>query len=251
MALTRVDCHLYRSSNAGPSSSFVAFNPTATPGAISVACATAARDNIGSQVACHLALEHFVAGVLDFFLRDPGAATPSVGAIEAAFRNANSSVYSFGHKLAAGGRMAASLLGMVVTGQSATVGRAGAGSVYLYRDGNLFPFFEPRDLGNEPPQEKLVGARSLIGVDLSTVAIVEADTLVLFSSDYPTTGERDLRTAMERLPLESDEPCRELCRSLFEPDGEPQLMMLARYGPETIYLEPNASRSAEEETRPS
>ena len=57
-------------------------------------------------------------------------------------KNANESVYSFGHKLAAGGRMASSLLGIVIEENTIAAGRVGAGSAYLYREGDLFSFFE-------------------------------------------------------------------------------------------------------------
>src|SRR4051812_17335992 len=100
MPLTRVDCHYLNrnESVSGGASAFVVLNPVRRPGTIVAAGSTAHRENIGSQVACKLAIEHFVEGVLDRFSGGPeedsteAGSELSVEVLEMAFRRANSSV---------------------------------------------------------------------------------------------------------------------------------------------------------------
>ena len=118
MGLTRLGCHRFRGEKAAHDvSSFVALNPLAHPSCLVFAGSSAARESLGSQVAYKLAIDYFVSGIQTYFADQSGAAKGEekvVKALEEAFRAANSSVYSFGHKLSAGGRMAASLLGVVI-----------------------------------------------------------------------------------------------------------------------------------------
>src|SRR5438552_1732011 len=66
MALTRIDCQITRTLPYSlEDSSYVAFNSTKHPGSLVVGASRAARESIGGQVACRLALESFVEGALD------------------------------------------------------------------------------------------------------------------------------------------------------------------------------------------
>src|SRR4051794_26630480 len=99
--LSRIDCHIFRGAEASiDTSSYIALNPTRKPGSLLIAASTAVRESIGSQVACRLALEHFVNGVLSFF--EDGRHANQTGSdgvqdeisqeiLEAAFKNANAS----------------------------------------------------------------------------------------------------------------------------------------------------------------
>src|SRR5436190_1494747 len=81
MSLTHIDCFIFRGNGApSDSSSFVAVNPRHVPGSLVVANALAARESISSQVACKLALEHFLDGVLDYYSGGPenNGATSSI-----------------------------------------------------------------------------------------------------------------------------------------------------------------------------
>jgi hypothetical protein len=142
MLYTKIDCRYFSlpQSELKIPASFVTINPEAKPGSLVLAGSSAFSKSIGAQVACKLSLEHFIEGTLDFF-KNPKEAeilpqqTLTQALLESAFRKANISVYEFGHKLSAGGRMAASLIGLVIKDNLVTAGRVGAWSAYLLRGG--------------------------------------------------------------------------------------------------------------------
>lgn len=249
MSLTRLDCGFTRGVESSlDTSSYVALNPSSKPGSLVVAGATAARGTIGGQVACRLSLEHFVEGVLDYFTQSVGSETQSlqvplpgvdpqqeisVQVLEAAFKRANTSVYSFGHKLAAGGRMAASLIGLVIEGNSIAAGRVGTGAIYLYRNQELFPFFEKATSVNSATgADSFVGAQSLVSVELASVACIEGDLILLFSAELDSDSERKLGETLssgwvsaEHLWIALKSICDRRAFSVY-----------ARVGPQAIYL---------------
>ncbi len=265
MALTRLDCFFHKGSSVTEeSSSFVALNPRTRPGEMVWAGSCAARVSLGNQVACKLALQHFVDGVLEY-LDSPDDTAGSdqtescLRVLESAFKNANSSVYSFGHKLAAGGRMAASLLGLVIEDNSIAVGRVGAASAYLARRGELFPFFEPPD--PEAAPEALVGSQSMVSVELASVPIEEGDLIFAFSREISSSLERQLLEEVENIASSLDgmvfgsgglpksqgqfqneqgnwkNPCDRIIRQLYPSGNEPEFAMMIVIGPKTIYLQ--------------
>lgn len=69
------------------------------------------------------------------------ASVVSLELLEKAFKAADDSVYQFGHKLAAGGRLSTSLIGLVIEKNLIAAGRVGHGNAYLCREGEVFPFF--------------------------------------------------------------------------------------------------------------
>jgi len=253
MSLTRLDCHFYRSPGSSiDTSSFVALNPARKPGSLVVASASAIRESIGSQVACRLSLEHFVDGALEYFessldhIAEPPSfskssngtihharhSEASLDVLETAFRKANNSVYNFGHKLAAGGRMAASLLGLVIEESSIAAGRVGAGSAFLYRDGQLFPFFDPDP---ELTSGNYVGANSLVSVELASVSVKGSDIILIFSQPLGVMQQSLLVDMLETMDFASGNPCALLSKRIFE-EAELSFAMAARIGPEAIYL---------------
>ena len=248
MALTHINCHYVADSGAGQgAAAFVALTPMGHPGTIVAAGSTALRENIGSQVACKLAIEHFVESILDdFTARDKKAPVPaddhdkSVDVLEAAFRRANSSVYSFGHKLAAGGRMAASLMGVVLADRAVAAARVGEGCVYLLRHGEMFPFFEvkPPAAVAEQAQEQLVGAHSLVSVEVASVPL-EADDLIVILSRTPSQNEeRRLPIVGRNLDLSGGENVAEtISRRVFESGDPIRFALVVHVGPEVIYLQ--------------
>lgn len=256
MPITYLQCHSFRGKAAtADKSSFLAFNPAQMPGSLVMAGARAVKDSIGSQVACRLSLEHFTGGVLNFFEEQPAQSSAdnsrdisdespkSLAVLEAAFRNANTSVYSFGHKLAAGGRMAASLIGLVLEDRVIAAGRVGGGSAYLYRGGELFPFFEKqKDKEEHKAGDDFVGANSLVSVELASVPVEAQDVLIVFSN-YLTPDEEDALSVIshelfseQNFAKPGNNPCQKLVKLLFtEPENVP-FVLLTQVGPETIYL---------------
>ena len=209
----------------------------------------AVASRLGSQVAYKLALEHFVDGVLDFYegrrtqvsAQAVGAAPAtaleestnelSVEVLEAAFKRANRSVYDFGHKLAAGGRLAASLLGLVIEDDIVAAGRVANGAAYLVRSGEVLPFFEKRVAAVE--ESDCVGANSMVEVELASIPLQEADCIVAVSEALSPAQERVLKGKL--LEGEGD-----LAASLVAALGEgsqPAFTLVARIGPKAVYLE--------------
>lgn len=240
MALTRIDCSIFRGPGASiDTSAYTVLNPSKKPGSLVVACSAAVREGIGSQVACKLSLEHFVGGVLGFFdkrtEKTHGAEGTelSVEVLEAAFKNANSSVYEFGHKLAAGGRMAACLLGVVVQGDVVAAGRAGGGTAYLYRAGELFPFFERR---NDIKEDSLVGSNSLVTVELASVPIEESDKILMFSKALDEVAEERLIEVLRDSPREYSAIVDNVVNAVFRTGTDVTFAMSAQIGPNAIYL---------------
>jgi len=203
---------------------------------------------LGSQVACKLALEHFVTGVLDFFESctstapdpRPGDSEISLEVLEAAFKSANASVYQFGHSLSAGGRMSASLLGIVIQDRTVAAARVGAGSAYLCRNGDLFPFFEPNISETEPPptasDDALVGAQSLVAVDLASVPIQAGDALLVFSERLDDRQERLLALQFSEDWSAKTVTLSSCVNKLFPVSSKVQFAMTAVIGPDSIYL---------------
>lgn len=242
MSFTHVDCHLFRGQGASSdTSSFVTFNPSRTPGSLVAACSSAAKESLGSQVACKLALEHFSEAVLHYFDEGSGSARDeeiSVQVLEVAFRNANNSVYQFGHKLAAGGRMAASLVGLVLEESTIAAGRVGSGSAYLYRTGSVFPFFDVEGQSEAHAGEgSLIGTNSLVSVELASVSVEAGDVVLLFSERLDPYAEEQLGMLLSNPEvLESRSPSAALARNLFVQPERVAFVMCAHIGPDTIFL---------------
>ncbi len=275
MAITRIDCSFYSGDwSSGESSSYLALNPQNVPGSLVVAGSCAVRESIGSQVASKLALQHFVEGVCQYFSKEKQAAAEEKDALsadgvielakptneaalevlEVAFRNSNSSVYEFGHRLAAGGRMAASLISLVFLNNVIAAGRVGPGSAYLCRAGEIFPFFEAPPQNESPHNQLLeayVGSNSMVSVELASVPLAPLDVVLMFSSSLDVYQERELSAAI----LEVDtgfspagyctllpnhrgkyNPSRELVKNLFADPTSLSFAAMVSIGPDTIYL---------------
>lgn len=193
---------IYYSSFAGSrvkaeQSSFLSVNLKREPGSMLFAGSCAERAAIGGQVASKLALQHFLIGAeesLDFAATeivdraDSGSSEGSLAAIESGFRTANSAVYDFGHKLSAGGRMAASLISVFITSGLIAAGRVGKGVAYLSRRGEIFPFFSDRSTFQESPS---IGSNSIVSVELASVPAEAGDIVIVFSDPIPAEEETE------------------------------------------------------------
>ena len=292
MSVTRLDCYTYRGIRAARDvSSYFAATPlalgharhsNASIGRFVFAGSAAAREGLGSQVAYRLALDYFLSGVTAFLggVRDPipshgssqgaahdhfpipgtsGSEEAAVELLHDAFRSANASVYSFGHKLAAGGRMSASLIGLVVEGGKLAAGRAGVGSVYLYRDGGLLPFFEnPEDSerigdASETPdlhalkRLSFIGANSVVDVEVASVDLQPGDIACVFSRPLTNLNETLLLESLEA--FEADrvfegssgkrrmDVASMLCKEVFTEPDTLSFAVLLRAGPDTIFCD--------------
>jgi len=259
MAFTWFDCQFFRGSAApGDSSSYACFSPVNEAGTLVFVGSRASKDNIGSQVACKLALEHFIKGASKSLAEtsrarrgmksgDTGGDNIKSGsvksdrkiergpqALEDAFRNANNSVYQFGHKLSAGGRLATSLMGLIICDGTVAVGRVGTGSTYLYRGSQIFPFFEAPggDNGALAGSGSAVGSNSLVSVELASVDLEEFDRLLILPEELDRELEPDLLNLLEKKGVD----CSTICRSLLSDNQSVSFSLLLSCGPLTTYL---------------
>ena len=242
MALTRIDCRIYRGEKISSEKALYAvLNPRRQPGSLVAAGAVAARDNLGGQVGCRLALEHFVEAMLDGAsdaTREKRTAAEAedlcVTILEGAFRRANTSVYEFGHKLAAGGRMAASLVGFYVTDGLIAAGRAGGVSAYLFRGPEVCPFFSEAPDGEK--NTGFVGENSVLTVELSSIELQPHDLIVAL----PTILDADQQVRLREYVCQEDLMAAGELEGLVEMlYSDPELVafaLQAQVGPEVIYL---------------
>ncbi len=238
MSLTKIDCYFYRGFGAvSGNSSYVALNPWNKPGSMVVGCSVAIRDSLGSQVACKMALENFTTTVLDFYekrVKQDGSEDPAdvtLDILQRGFERANTSVYDFGHKLAAGGKLTASLLGLVIEREFVAAGLVGPGSAYLYRAGELSAFFEKK---SNPGS--YVGSQVEIAVELASIEVLEGDQIILFSRELTNAQEHQARETL-RMMGKGGDPCARLVKELFEDQAQLGFAMIAKVGPQAIYLE--------------
>ncbi len=250
MSLTRLQCAFQKGEKWGvDSSSCVFFNPQSRPGCLAFGGSTAARESIGGQVAARLALEHFVEGMLDFFhpapLRIEERDTETVSAenlqaIEVAFKRANNSVFTFGHKLAAGGRMAASLIGVILQENVISIGKVGGACAYLARGGELYPFFDagvPEEGATEGGGGVYVGSASLVSVQLSSVRLEEGDALFFFSDSLADAPVNRLFGALDGREQNPSMECSSVLMQLFPHPNEYGFAAMAEAGADVIFLQ--------------
>lgn len=260
MALTRLDCDIFRGRDAASdASAYVALNPLKRPAQLVFAGSTAVIQGVGSQVAYRLALDYFIKSILA--IHDSARVSAgsddedSVGrSLEEAFRLANSSVYGFGHKLSAGGRMAASLLGFAIEGKKFAAARVGQGSVYLFRANQLFPLFGSEGVdravvGDVPEfspelasqRQGFVGSHSIVDVEIASVSLQPGDAVAAFSRPLTTLNETLLfqhleMTAGEGFPdLQPLHQAEQLCVDVFTEPDTLSFACVASLGPEVIF----------------
>jgi hypothetical protein len=243
MGLTRIDCDIFCTDEILRGGSYAVLNPNREPGCLVAGFAQAVREGLGGKVACKLALEHFVEAALDYCgeNKNVGASAEkqdrNLGLLEDAFRRANRSVYEFGHRLAAGGRMSASLLGLVVRGDAVAVGRVNHGAVFLVRGGEAFPFYQD----NRSPEERdrtrnYVGSNSIVDVELVEVPIEEGDVLVILNGTHEPDFISSLTYQLPDIVVEAEgDPYRVAQRVAACPPIQ-TLVMAAKIGPRAIYL---------------
>lgn len=263
MSLTRLDCDIFRGREVvADASAYVAFNPVLRPSQLIFAGSTAVVQGLGSQVAYRLAIDYFLKGVEDYYqglgaagseVVDTGDEESAVRVLEEAFRVANASVYGFGHKLAAGGRMAASLLAFMIEGRKFAAARVGQGSIYLFRGNQLFPFFSSEGVDRAvvgdvdefsevlSQRQAYLGSHSIIDVEVASVALNPGDVVVAFSRPLTTLNEtllfQHLEVVMGDAFPDSQPPglAEQLCVDVFTQPDTLSFACVAALGPEVIY----------------
>lgn len=224
MALTRLDCDLFRGGRSGGDvARCVACNPHAQPGRLAFVGSAVASRGSSSHAGHEMACESFLRGVQDFFddgsmqaQRSASAEGASdeewlVAGLERAFRTANSSVFGYAQRMGLGGSMAVSMLGVLVDRGQLSSARVGAASVYLFRNRQLFPFFEPPQgeagagVGDYKEFSESTAAGVVARGALGTLAVVDMDvaSIALCSGDMVAAFSRPLSALNETLLFEA------------------------------------------------
>jgi|GEM_PF-5085003 len=228
-----VDCSI-------DNSSFAFFNPDFEVGAMAFAASLAVQESIGSQVACRLALEHFTGGALDFFRPNPAESSrpTAVEALESAFKRSNQSVYSFSHGLAAGGRLVASLVGMVLCRNFLAVARVGSHFAYLVRGGEVFSLFEDPEISKiEQSPGAGVGIQSRVEVEVASLNIQSGDTFVILPQQLQVAQQSLLAEVIEDIePFCFGGAASEVAGFLTSAPRELAYFFLNRVGPKSLFL---------------
>ncbi|MDZ4784586.1 MAG: hypothetical protein SGJ02_00785 [bacterium] len=241
MNLTKIDCSIVGSSSGlGDTELYSVFNPLQRAGCLVAGFASGSSNSVSGQISSRLALEHFSAAVSQHLISKTNTAniddTFLLEALELAFKEANRSVYEFGHKLAAGGRMGTSLLGIAICNGNIGVAKSDSGSVYIVRNEEVVPFFVEEDRGNSSSSKNYVGANSLVNVELSSLPLEASDTIIAFSRTLEPNEEIRLIDFILAGFLNNGAGLKHLTKQLFSgSDLEPSVLSVI-VGPEGIYL---------------
>jgi hypothetical protein len=245
MTFTRIDCDIFRGKNAQrETSAHVLLNPKQEAGSIAFAAAGALRSGLGSQLACTLSLERFREGVLSYFWElDQNykpkkivyreSAVNSQLVLEQAFKQANTAVYNFAHNLAAGGKLAATVMGGVLDGNSITVGRVGKWSAYLARENFLYPFFDESQLHEEVAE---LGSQVAVNVETTNVELESKDVIFIFSNILTDIERQRLLELLPELHMEIPQICRHVVEYVFDNSEDLNFALCSKIGPRSIYL---------------
>ena len=194
-----------RASTAGIATT--AFNPLARPGELVVVLARGDTSSLSGKLANKLAVEHFTEAVLDVGIAaapvDAAAseAAQSFGSVvhkpravallEAGFERANQQIYAFGHKLAAGGTLATSIIALAISQGELAAARVGTGDVKFRRDGEDSWLFEAPDPASTTASKLtagafngtvLVGAHRQLPVEFLHLEIIADDMIELYAA---------------------------------------------------------------------
>ena len=234
MSLTKINCFTYNNPYSSKLSSKIILNPLKKPGALIMALSSPATSSLGAKVATRLALNHFVEGVLNYCETIDDIQKPSLShnIVSEGFKNANRSVYDFGHKLSAGGRMKACLTSLAVVNGIASVARVGSGNVYLYRDKNIYSFFDEKENTYDN-----VGENSRVSVEFSDIDIEKNDRVLLFSRKLTNMECDTLRRFLNKVDEFNQAILEKMILKLRDRGGILDDVMISEFSGDSILLE--------------
>ena len=233
MSLTKFDSNFYRGKQVVPTmSSYVAFNVGRQPGRLVMAGSVASQASLGSQIAAKLCLEHLSDSILDCYEKmDANEDVEEENILERSLKRANIAVYNFGHQLAAGGRLASSLLVLVIENERIISGRVGSMGAYLYRKGNIYPFFV-----NKECTDTCIGVNSKVLVETAEVEAQPYDSVFLFSRLLSESQERLLEKLLGGIQGRVDFDLDKLVENIFIDSNNVEFSQVVCIGPETVFL---------------
>ena len=161
------------------------------------------RNSITAQIAVKMALDAALERALETTSAESDLPLAS-NVVRESFKEANSRVYQYGHRMGAGGSMGAT--GMIASYADSrfTMGRVGDYEGYLIRGGGFLPLFEraEKDIPKAGVRSRYIGANAQVLVDLASLEVLSGD-LVAFTN-LPLTNETSevFREALDKsLPL--------------------------------------------------
>lgn len=169
---------------------------------------------LGSQIAVTMARDGVITEGPAAAASFAGTETEALEIVRSVFREANTRVYEYGHRMAAGGQVSAKGIVAVFDGERMSIGQAGECQSFLWRGGKLMPFFAESGTKERPSGgvlERFVGANAKILVDLATVKVRDGDVLVVTTlAPHPDTARLVEGALQETSSLR--EACAELVR---------------------------------------
>lgn len=192
-----------------------------------IAISTARARNLSCQLASKLALEKYTEflfnSVRRYRFHKEEERDPLI--LEDVFLQTNDYIYRFAHKLAAGGKTSASLVGLLWGPHAISVARAASGSVFLVRDEQLFSFFDDTMSAHDLAYLGVIHNPVL---DFSSVRAKRGDLILLFSERISDILQRNLVHLIDRVSLHYNHP-DQLARWLFPRPEEQKFLVSVRY----------------------
>ncbi len=234
MSLTKIDCFSY-SQGISQTDNGIILNPLKLPGVITMAVSSPASNSLGAKVATQLALSHFVEGVLNFCdkVGNKASKTLSHDIVSAGFKNSNRSVYDFGHKLAAGGRMKAFLTTVAVVNNVVSVAKVGGGDIYLYRNKHIYSFFGEDQMIDATN----IGQNVKVSVEFSDIDLEAEDKIILFSKKLSSKEFEICQRFINRVEYLNQDLLNKMILKIEEYGTKISSVMIAEFSEDTILLD--------------
>jgi hypothetical protein len=237
-SLTKIDCSIKEGSGLlAKGEHYTLFNPIKEPGCVVGIFSSPARETVSGNIASKLALDHFASAITDALVKPSAQDIEAkvVASLEYAFKESNRNVYEFGHQLAAGGRMGASLMAVVVQRGIIAIGKTDSGSVYIIRNGEVVPFFieTHRDAATSP---NYVGLNSLVNVEVSSLPLQSGDEIIAFSKTLTMEEEGKLVDTVQVALMTGRDSLVLGIDHIFSERMDIPVLLTISVGPEGIYL---------------
>ncbi len=150
-------------------------------------CLEGARGSLTSQIAAQMSASSALAGVLSSLEAAPTEddVPRATAIVRRGIKSANADVYSYAHKMGAGGKVGATGFLSCFAGSRCSIARVGSYGVYACREGRVLELFEAGPARSESGQDgvlqRFIGANAQVLVDLISLELASEDA-ILFTS---------------------------------------------------------------------